>query len=650
MEQDETTQLGQPDRLDAGTAADLELHALALSRSHLELQRSLEEVETHMGRLQRRLQALLRSRRWRVGHAIAHSVDRISVRRQEEDPEAGMLLMVREGERLLNRAKERGTVNIRTRFLRDLDVQDPLKTYMRQAMLQPTLSAPFSAHGTKVLEFMAGETDRRVALSRLPGDLPAVSILMPTYNRAGVIGRAIDSVIAQTHPDWELIIVDDGSSDATESVVNGYDDTRIRLITLARNAGVSAARNQALAQARHEVITYLDSDNYWDSEYLRVVAGAYRDHPDRSCAYTAQTLVSESHEGDDHTTLGIRYTPFHRGLLENRNYVDLNCFSHRKQVVEDLGDFDTSLPRLVDWELVLRITAKHRPMTIPCPLSNYVFGAVDDQLTHRFSSKQATRQLDRALFGPQTVKVKLPDDARRVHRTAVFRPGLHALGTTLSRPLSIVVIDEGRGWARPCLQTLLDGQQDLKPVRLLLDGPALDFEELHSRLRVDPVVMTAGMRLDQVIRRLDLDGQTDLLLLSSDVMVMPGAVGQLQTALISRDDLGLVIPRRTILPDTDSYAAHVDHYKADRELDIALSAAHRNIVDPHLDDTAGYIGISYSPIFCALIAADLAPGLLLGDPVRSGDGPLSRQLFDSVRVASRRRAAYVPSAKTYHLI
>lgn len=645
-----TPEPDQPQTLDAGTADDMELHTLAMSRSYLEMQRSLEEVERHMGRLQRRLQALLRSRRWRLGHAIAHSMDRIAVRRQEEDPEAGMLLMVREGERLLNRAKERASVNIRTRFLRDLDVRDPIGTYLRQAMLQPVLTAPFSEHGHHVIQFMTTETARRIALAAVGGALPPVSVVMPTYKRAGVIGRAIDSVLAQTHGDWELIIVDDGSSDATEEVVAGYDDQRIGFIGLHRNVGVSAARNRALSEVSNDVVAYLDSDNYWQADYLRVIAAAYRDNPDRSCAYTAQTLVSESSDDQDTTTTGIRFTPFHRALLENRNYVDLNCFSHRTHLLDDLGDFDTSLPRLVDWELVLRYTGNHRPMAIPCPLSNYVFGAAADQLTHRYSSREATAQLDRGLFGPQTVKVELPTDAQRVHRSAIFRPGRQATDTKLRRPLSIVVMDEGRGWIRPCLDTLLEGQPDLKPVRLILDGPDPTLGDLAGRLRIDPVVMTTGARFDQVIRRLELDGETDLLLLTTNTMVMPGAVGELQAAIATHNTIGMAVPRRTILPGTDSYAAHVAHYKPDRELDVALSAAHRNIVDPYLDKENGHVEIGYSPIFAVLIAADLASSLMIQEPLDSGHHTLSQGLFDSVRFAAGRRAAYVPSAKTYHLV
>lgn len=641
---------GQQSAVKLDAANDLELQALAMSRSYVEMRRSLEDVERYLGRVQRRLEALLRPRRWRMGDAIAYSLDRIAVRRQEEDPEAGVLLMVREGERLLNRAKERASVNIRTHFLRDVDVHDPVGVYLRQAMTQPTLPAPFSSHGSSVMDFMHAETQRRITATQRRETLPPVTVVMPTYNRAAVITRAVDSVLAQTHEDWELIIIDDGSTDDTAEIIDGYEDNRIRFIPLERNGGVSAARNAGLAQARYDLIAYLDSDNYWEADYLRVVAAAYQDQTDRSCAYTAQTIILESPDGGPPTLTGVRFAPFHRALLENRNYVDLNCFSHRKTLLDNLGGFDTSLPRLVDWELVLRYTRDHRPLAIPCLLSNYVFGAVDDQLTHRYPFKEATKQLDHALFGPESVRVDLPSDTRRVHRQALLRPGPQPSRTTLSRPVSVVVIDEGRGWVASCLRVLLKSQPDLDPVKLLTDGPALGLEKLTSGLSTDPLIATAGIPFDQVIDRLELDGQTDLLLVSSDAVVMPGAVGELQVAVADDSGIGLAIPRRTILPGTDSYPAHLDHYKLDRELDIALSSAHRNVVDPYLDEARGYVEISYSPIFCAMIAASVAPGLLVGVPLTSADGALSQRLSESVRFAFRQRVAYVPTAKTYHLI
>ncbi len=97
--------------------------------------------------------------------------------------------------------------------------------------------------------------------------LPFFSIIIPTYNRAHLIGIAIESVLAQTFENWELIIVDDGSTDNTQEVVNSYNDDRIRYI-YQENAERSAARNNGINNAKGEYICFLDSDDYYRSQRL----------------------------------------------------------------------------------------------------------------------------------------------------------------------------------------------------------------------------------------------------------------------------------------------------------------------------------------------------------------------------------------------
>jgi hypothetical protein len=96
---------------------------------------------------------------------------------------------------------------------------------------------------------------------------PLVSIVLPTRNRAACLVDAIESVLAQSYPHWELLVVDDGSEDDTAAVLARYDDPRLRSFAIA-HAGCSAARNHALRQSRGELIAYLDSDNTWFPAFL----------------------------------------------------------------------------------------------------------------------------------------------------------------------------------------------------------------------------------------------------------------------------------------------------------------------------------------------------------------------------------------------
>lgn len=90
-----------------------------------------------------------------------------------------------------------------------------------------------------------------------------VSIITPTYNCASYIAETIDSVIAQTYGNWEMIIVDDCSTDNTKEIVSRYSDTRIKYYCLERNSGAAAARNKALSLAKGQWVAFLDSDDLW---------------------------------------------------------------------------------------------------------------------------------------------------------------------------------------------------------------------------------------------------------------------------------------------------------------------------------------------------------------------------------------------------
>lgn len=107
---------------------------------------------------------------------------------------------------------------------------------------------------------------------------PAVSIILPTYNRADVIGRAIGSIRHQTFTDWELIVIDDGSTDGTADRIEALGDARIRVLRQA-NQGVYTARNVGLAASRGACITFMDSDDEWLPSFLELTCAFLDHHP-----------------------------------------------------------------------------------------------------------------------------------------------------------------------------------------------------------------------------------------------------------------------------------------------------------------------------------------------------------------------------------
>src|SRR4051794_8962498 len=108
--------------------------------------------------------------------------------------------------------------------------------------------------------------------------MPLVSVLMPTYDQANFLGRAIDSLLGQRLADWELIVVDDGSPDGTADVVKPYlDDPRVRYERLPRNRGLGAALNHGLGLAAGRFVAYLPSDDVYYADHLSTLAAGLED-------------------------------------------------------------------------------------------------------------------------------------------------------------------------------------------------------------------------------------------------------------------------------------------------------------------------------------------------------------------------------------
>jgi hypothetical protein len=188
---------------------------------------------------------------------------------------------------------------------------------------------------------------------------PAVSIVMPVYNQADLVATAIRSVLAQTFAGWELIVVDDGSTDGLEAALRPFlADPRIRLVRQA-NAGECAARNHGLRFARGEIVAYLDSDNFWYPDFLAAAVEVFRADPDLEIAYGGSAY--DWPNGD------VRFylLPFDRQKLLADNLADVNVIMHRRSAYERYGGFDESLTHAVEWDLMLRYTAERPAAHIP---------------------------------------------------------------------------------------------------------------------------------------------------------------------------------------------------------------------------------------------------------------------------------------------
>ncbi|MFW5989348.1 MAG: glycosyltransferase [Desulfosudaceae bacterium] len=248
-----------------------------------------------------------------------------------------------------------------------------------------------------------------------------VSVIIPTFNRAGLVNEAVESVLAQRGADFELIVVDDGSTDGTGPALRsrGQDIT-----LLSRpNRGVSAARNAGAARASGRYLAFLDSDDLWLPGKLARQAAFFQDHPEALICQTEEKWIKNGRP--------LKPRPKHRkpsGIIFEPSLalclVSPSAVMIRSRFFREMGGFDESLPACEDYDLWLRISSRQPVHLIPDTLV-IKRGGHDDQLSAAAAlDKYRIRSLRKILnTAPLT-----PDQRQAALRTLRKKCAIYAAG------------------------------------------------------------------------------------------------------------------------------------------------------------------------------------------------------------------------------
>lgn len=194
---------------------------------------------------------------------------------------------------------------------------------------------------------------------------PGVSVIIPTYNRAWVLNEAIDSVLAQDFRDFELIVVDDGSTDNTGQILDSYHQDL--MVIRQPNRGVSAARNRGIAAASGGLIAFLDSDDLWLPRKLSSQIDFFNSNPDAVINQTEEIWIRD----------GVRVNPKARhrklsGMIFEPSLalclVSPSAVMMKRSLFDEVGLFDEDLPACEDYDLWLRISWRYPVHLIETPL------------------------------------------------------------------------------------------------------------------------------------------------------------------------------------------------------------------------------------------------------------------------------------------
>lgn len=215
------------------------------------------------------------------------------------------------------------------------------------------------------------------------------SVIIPLYNKAPYVRKAIESVVGQTYSGWELIVVDNGSTDGSGAIVASFQDSRIRMIRLDENIGPGAARNRGVKEvggcggvgcpvkdSPSSWICFLDADDWWEPTFLEEMAGLIGRHPGAGIYGTGYWMVKNGRK---------RLAPI--GVDENFTEGEINyCQVYAKTLCMPLTSISVAMPRSVfeecggfkphlrlgeDFDLWIRIALKYKVVLLNKPLSNY---------------------------------------------------------------------------------------------------------------------------------------------------------------------------------------------------------------------------------------------------------------------------------------
>jgi GT2 family glycosyltransferase len=230
-------------------------------------------------------------------------------------------------------------------------------------------------------------------------DPPQISVIIPTFNRAWSLGRAVDSVLSQTLAPAEIIVVDDGSTDDTKKVLTAYGN-RVTVLTQT-NAGVSSARNMGIRHSTKEFVALLDSDDEWKPEKLACQAAFFLAHPDVLICQTQEIWIRN----------GVRVNPMNKhrkpsGMIFEPSLhlclVSPSAVMIKKTLFERKGMFRPDFPVCEDYEFWLRVSVD-TPIHLIDEAMTVKYGGHLDQLSRRHSQDRFRIQAIRDLVESGTL-------------------------------------------------------------------------------------------------------------------------------------------------------------------------------------------------------------------------------------------------------
>lgn len=507
------------------------------------------------------------------------------------------------------------------------------KGFLASSMTSPIINAPFKEEDKRCFGVMENIANYLVSIAEKLEDMPMVSVIMPVHNRANIITSAVNSVLNQTYPNIELIIVDDGSDDGTFELLKSFDDDKIVLLSNNKCSGVSNARNHGLSVAKGKYICYLDSDNLWDERYVSAMVGAFTKLKDAEALYSGLLLF----KGEKDVPFAARFGSYNKSLLFNRNYIDMNAFCHTKELVNKIGMFDESLTRLVDYDLIMRIAESSQMYSVPVLLSYYYYEMASNTIT---GSPGYTKHLNvvrdmqkqRKLVEPNVESVLKHNDV------SIIIPNYESLDdlvdclesifkTLPNEKVEVIVVDNASSKAVVDYLTQMESQGKIK---LILNQ--INYGFTHA--------VNQGIEASKY--------GNDILIMNNDAILTSGAVEELQIAAHTIKDCAITVPQQVLSGGTKTIRTHVPFANPQFDCDVNLSYHHKNIEKVPIFHSGGYLELNFAPFFCVYIKRNVLDDSVGLDPETGRHYRSDRIFCDYIQNVMDLKIYYVPQAIVFH--
>ena len=501
--------------------------------------------------------------------------------------------------------------------------------FLLKSYISPIVEAPFDNDAKRVFVFMDYLAEKLRNNVSNYDSLPLVSIIMPTYNRENIIMHAINSVLNQTYSNFELIIVDDASNDATISLLKSIKEDRIKIFQNNENMGSSYSRNIGLKNAKGDIIMYLDSDNEWEPEYIKTMVGAFIELPDADALYSAQYLYKSFNS----KPYAFRFTSYNKSLLHNHNYIDLNCFCHKNSILNEIGNFDESIWSLVDWDFILRISNVFKIYSIPVALSRYYNHDFEDRISnlHYDYEKACKNILDKNQipikpYPPLNKKISII-----IPNFESFEQIKMCINSILSNEsqelLDIIVVDNNSG--NKVKNYLINLESEGK-IRLILNDINYGFNYAVSQ----------GINISEK--------DSDIVILNNDAILTQGSLEHMQHSAYSIPKCGLIIPHEMLISDTNILPLNMPYAYRNFECDATPSREHQKIINLPLFYDGEVLELNFAPFFCVYIKREVY-NKTLGLTPEFGESVCSDIIFsDFVRHYLQLKIFQSSDAYVYH--